>query len=393
MRIGVVTDFYLPWVGGPAAVIHNVAHGLSTRGHDVSILAPSAVGAPGFERDVAVGVVRAPSVPVPFGYRMRACVPLHVSRWLQSFRPDVIHVHHPFPLSAAAVFAAGSRGIPVVATNHTIPACSLWGLRHVPPIYNVGTRALGAWIVRLLSRCAEVATPTATAATMLRDLGFPRAPRVISNGVDIDRFSPGANPDLRRRFGLDDRPVVLYTGRLDAEKDMETWLRAAAAAGVGAQYVVGGQGADRPRLEVLARGLGLDSLRFIGYVEDDVLPDLYRMADLYFITGPVELQSISTLEALASGLPVIAVDAGALPELVCHDEEGLLIPPGNHEAAAAALRGLLPDTGRRLAMGRAARHVAESHNIARTVSAYDELLSDVAARTGARGERATAGPG
>jgi len=392
VRIGLVTDFYSPWIGGPAALVQNLSRGLAGRGHDVSVLAPSATGWGGREQDGDVEVVRVPTLPVPFGYRVRVSVPLGLTRWLDAFRPDVIHVHHPFPLSAAAVFAAPRHGIPVAATNHTIPSCSLWGLRGQPVVHVPAARMLGRWIVHLLDRCVAVATPTETAATMLRDMGFHRRVSVISNGVNTQRFQPGQSPALRQRFGLDERPVVLYTGRLDAEKDMEVWIRAAAAVGGRvAQYVVGGEGADRPRLERLARDLGLDSIRFIGYVEEALLPDLYRMADVYFIVAPVELQSISTLEALASGLPVVAVDAGALPELVQDGKNGLLVPAGSVAVAAEALEALVTDTRRRSSMGKEARRVAQSHDVFQMVAAYDGLLRDVAAQPGAGSDRAAAG--
>ena len=140
MKIGVVTDFYFPWIGGPATVIRNLGHGLSARGHSIALLCPSTDGKPGDEYDGPMAVQRARSVSVPFGYQLRvSSSPLvDASRWLDAVQPDVVHIHHPFPLSAAAAWLAQRRGIPVVATNHTIPACSLWGLRNTRVLYPSG---------------------------------------------------------------------------------------------------------------------------------------------------------------------------------------------------------------------------------------------------------------
>jgi glycosyltransferase involved in cell wall biosynthesis len=390
VNVGIVADFYYPWIGGPAAAIRTLAAGLTERGHTVSLLVPSPDGPGRRELDGQIEVTRASSIAVPFGYRLRAAVPSsRVAAWFDRTQPDLIHVHHPFPLSAASVLLARRRGIPVVATNHTIPACSLWGIRHLGPVHAGACRGLGAWITWLLSRCDAVTAPTATAARLTRECGFERPIAVISNGIDTGRFSPGA-PDasLRERFALDARPVVLYTGRLDAEKEMTTWLQTAArlAQRTDVQLVIGGEGADRPRLETLVRGLGLERrARFIGYVPDSELPQLYRLADVYLITSPVELQSISTLEAMASGVPIVAVDAGALPELVRDGLNGYLVIPGNWEGAARAVMKVLEDENLRRSMSRQSRDLALEHSIGFTIDAYERLFEQTAIR--ARGDR------
>jgi len=380
VRIGLVTDFYYPWIGGPSAVVRNLSHGLAARGHTVVLLAPSADGPPTVETDGPVEVRRVSTVPVPFGYNVRASgLPFStVTDWLRSAAPDVVHVHHPFPLSAAAVYGARSSGIPAAATNHTIPECSLWGLRNLGPLYHGARFAFGRWIVHLLHRCSAVATPTDTAAQALHVLGYSGPVVTISNGVDVGRFSPGSvSPRLRRRLGLDERPVVLYTGRLDAEKQMDVWIRAAVHTSrrIDAQFVVGGQGTARPSLVRLAAELGVaDRIRFIGYLDEPDLPDLYRLADVYFITSPVELQSIGTLEAIASGLPVVAVRAGALPELVRDGDNGRLVPPGDSAAATESLVDLLSDAGLRARMSLRSRSRALAHDLERSIDSYERFL-------------------
>ena len=386
MRVGLVTDFYFPWIGGPATVIRNLGHGLAERGHSVALLAPSIERSASQEWDGHMLVSRVGTVPVPFGYHMRSpLLPLpYVRRWLQVTQPDVIHIHHPFPISATALGLARRRSLPVVATNHTVPECSLWGLQGHQIAYRVADRALSAYIVKFLQSADRVATPTETAASALRLLGYRGEIHCISNGIDTEHFKPKpASNDLKDRLGLDDRPVVLYTGRLDAEKQMDVWLRAAdiVRRNSDVQFVVGGNGSDRPRLEELSHELKLDThVTFIGYVSDDDFPLLYNLADVYFVTSPVELQSIATLEAISSGLPVVAARAGALPELVGEGENGMLFTPGNINEAAEALATLVHSAPTRTQYGQRSREVARGHELERTVDAYESLLMDAVRR-------------
>jgi glycosyltransferase involved in cell wall biosynthesis len=389
VKIGIVTDFYYPWIGGPSAAIRNLGRGLVERGHRVALLAPSPDGPFARESDGDIDVTRVPTVRAPIGYKLRMALPPRgVAAWLDRHSPDVIQIHHPFPLSVAAAFGARHRGIPVVATNHTIPQCSLWGIQKVPLAYGAATWAFAAWL-RLVLRSADiVTTPTGTAAGMLRAAGYQRGVRIISNGLDTNRFQPAPTDDrLRARLGIDRRPVVLYTGRLDPEKEMDTWLRAAARVGDSAdvQFVVGGEGTDRGRLESLSRDLGLDGhVRFIGYVSEEELPQLYRLADIYLMLAPVELQSISTLEAMASGLPVVAAAAGALPELVSPNVNGYLVPTSDPVEASSAVLNLLADSTRREMMGKASREIALRHDLSHTITAYEQVFDE--SRTG-RGHR------
>jgi 1,2-diacylglycerol 3-alpha-glucosyltransferase len=384
VNVGIVTDFYFPWVAGPAIAVRSLAHGLAERGHRVALLVPSSTGPPEEHWEGSVRVTRGRTVAAPFGYGVRASLPLSVNRWLSDTKPDVVHIHHPFPLSAATLFAARGRGIPVVATNHTIPACTLWGLRDLGPIYSISHLAFARWIVALLNQADAVTTPSETARDALVGLGFRKHVHVVSNGIDLDRFSPGeVSHSLRKNLGLDERPVILYTGRLDAEKQMDVWVRAAAeiAARVDVQFLIGGKGTEREALErqVENAGLGVRT-RFVGYLDDAKFPDLYRLADIYMITSPVELQSISTLEAVASDLPVVAANASALPELVHDGENGLLFSPGSaHEAARAAI-SLLSSLERRRVMGARSREVAGAHDVRRSIERYESILRSAAER-------------
>ncbi len=382
MKIAIATDFHSPWVGGPATFIDNLTSYLAARQYRVDVLAPSLNGRSSVDRLTGTSLHRFGSVAVPFGYGMRMVWRLDsVVAALRRIKPDVIQIHHPFPLGATAMIASRRLGIPIVAVNHTIPECSLYGMRY-SKAYPLVLRAFRCYLSWLLSQADAICTPTKTAASLLASLGVRRCAEVISNGIDTDRFRPAENRSAaRRNLGLPDMPLVLYTGRLDAEKDMETWLRAGAALlkQVDAHLVVGGEGSDRPRLESLVRRLGLvGKVTFPGYLPVDRLPLLYQAANVYFITSAVELQSITTLEALASGLPVVAADAAALPELVVPGESGYLARPGDVEAFCHALASILQSAATSTRMGAAGRLIAERHDLETVARRHEQLLLSVA---------------
>jgi 1,2-diacylglycerol 3-alpha-glucosyltransferase len=370
MRIIEATDFYFPWIAGPSQVVADLTNGLLNRGHEVVIAAPSPTGRP-YSETAVPHVHRVGTVPVPFGYNVRAGAPfVALPRLVRTFKPDIIHIHHPFPISVAALMVGRVAGIPVVATNHTIPECVLYGLRsnRLGPIVNA---ALWAEIRLVLRTSRAVVTPTHTAADLLARAGFKGDVAVISNGIDTDRFSPC----VETRGS--ETPIVLYTGRLDAEKELDVLIEAIprVLTRCDAHFRIGGEGVQLPGLKARVRLLGLEGrVSFSGYVPADELPAVYKSADVFVMTSPVELQSITTLEAVASGLPIVAVKAGALPELVDPNKNGRLVAPGDSVALAEALIELLRDQPLRRKMGEASRQSAMKHALPDTVSKYEDLF-------------------
>lgn len=383
MRILIATDFYLPWAGGPATFIENFCGYLVQHSHRVDIVAPSVTGIPALERHGELLVHRVPTVRFPFGHDLRLTLRFDAVRHVVlGARPDVVQVHHPFPLSAAALLTARAAGIPSVAVNHTIPECFFFAYRTMPVAYPVAIRLFRRYLVSLLGLADCVSTPTSTAARLLKDAGFSGTVHAISNGINTDRFTPAHNrAELRARLGLPNLPIVLYIGRLDPEKDMATWIEAAALVlrTRPAYFVIGGTGTERLAAEQRARELGIArSCTFLGFVPEAHLPEYYAAADVYCITGTVELQSISTLEAMASGLPIVAANAAALPELVRNGINGWLAEPGNAGEFAGALLKLLGTPETAAALGRESRSVAERHAFSSVAGQHLRLLQQAA---------------
>ncbi|WP_369130796.1 glycosyltransferase [Modestobacter roseus] len=381
MKILIAADTYAPDVNGASYFAQRLAAGLAAE-HEVHVLAPSrsrhttSAPAPG-----GLTEHRVRSLPVVVRRGFRVCPPAGLQRrvraLLTTVRPDVVHVQSHFLVGRAAVRAARELGIPVVATNHFMPENLL---HYLPGGAAVRRRAHGwAWrdAARVLSLADVVTSPTPFAAALAESAGVPGPVLPISCGLDLDRFTPD-RPGARFRaaHGLPSGPVLAHVGRLDPEKKVHELVEALALvrARWDVHLLVVGDGQERGRLEALAARLGVaDSVTFTGLLADAELPEAYAAADVLGMAGTAELQSLVTLEAMATGLPVLAVDAGALPHLVRHGETGWLYRHGDVPALAGRLAALLDDPAGAARMGRRARAVAAGHDLGATLAAFTGL--------------------
>ena len=381
MRIMIVTDQYAPMVGGVPSVTRRLALDLDQRGHTVALLAPSPGwrGGPGAGERLSVSYRG--SVPWPWYEGMRlACIPGRAGRRLiTAFAPDVIHVHSPVTLGVTARTGARRLGIPVVYTNHYLPVNIRPSRQRRPRAFDA---LFYAYVVGFSNSCSHVTAPTVTALRLLRDHGLRVPSRVISNGVDLQAFSPGPADDrIRDRYGLPrDRPLILSVGRLSPEKRVDVLLDAAARLTRDALVVIAGTGPDEAGLAARAQQPGLAGrVRFLGFVPGPDLPGLYRLADVFAIPSEAELQSLTTMEAMATGLPVVAADACALAELVSPGRNGFLASPGRGGEMAAYLDILVSDPGRRARMAAESLRIIGGHARHRWLAEWESLYGMLAA--------------
>jgi glycosyltransferase involved in cell wall biosynthesis len=375
MRIMVVTDQYAPMVGGVPTVTRTLALGLARRGHTVALMAPSPVWRGGLGADEQVRVSYRASVPWPWYDGMRlACVSgAKARRLIGAFAPDIAHIHSPVTLGLMARMGADRLRIPVIYTNHYLPVNIKPSWQRRPGAFDA---LFYAYIVGFSNRCSHVTAPTATALRLLRDQGLRAPSRVISNGIDLSIFSPGsADARIGTRYGLPPgRPLILSVGRLSPEKRVDVLLDAMARLTQDAQLAVAGTGPDEARLRTRAQRLGLTGrVRFLGFVPAPDLPGLYRLADVFAIASEAELQSLTTMEAMATGLPVVAADACALGELVHHGQNGFLAAPGRADEIAAYLDILVADPARRAGMAAASLQIIGGHEQDRALAEWESL--------------------
>jgi glycosyltransferase involved in cell wall biosynthesis len=239
------------------------------------------------------------------------------------------------------------------------------------------------------AHACHVTMPTQAAIDMLKPEDFRKPTSAISNGIDLSRFHPGDAPGgLRERFGIPEGiPVVLYVGRLDAEKHISVLVRAAREALEGRSFhlVIVGFGVDRDNLERLVGSLGLqEHVTFTGRIEEEDKPGFFRMASVFAMPSPAELQSISTLEAAATGLPVVAVDMGALPELCEDGNNGLLFELDDAEGLARGLARILDDPELARNMGAASLEIAARHDLTETIRRFVALYEQAVAESSTR---------
>jgi glycosyltransferase involved in cell wall biosynthesis len=410
----IVTDQYEPMVGGVPTVTRELAGGLAEQGHAVAVIAPSATrhGSSTAGRMTGGLVVDyRGSVPWPWyeGQRLGLLSPARAGELIAAFGPDVVHLHSPLTLGVTARLAARRRGVPAVYTNHYLPL-NVWPAAAARPapgtVARVRDAGFYAFITGFANGCDLVTAPTVTGLRLLRGHGLRVPSQAVSNGVDLGRFSPGpADEALRSAYEVPPgRPVILSVGRLSPEKRVDVLIAAAARLGSAVNHgavnpgagdsgpllVLAGTGPDERRLRSLARHYGIaDRVRFTGFVPDGDLPGLYRLADVFAIASQAELQSLVTMAAMASGLPVVAVDAGALAELVHTGENGFLAPPGNAAEVARYLDLICRDADLRARMSKAAARVIAGHDRSRLLARWESIYRGLAGGADA-GDHSTA---
>lgn len=380
-RVLISTDTYPPDVNGAAYFTHRLATGLAERGNEVHVVCQSEDGPASVSVTDGVVVHRLRSAPLLVHPTMRVTVPTRLDRLVEAIEPDVLHTQGHFVVGRAAIGAARRRGVPIVATNHFMPD-NLFQFAHIPERLRVKAGKV-AWrdFSRIFGRADHITTPTPLAAGLLADQGFDRSVEAVSCGIDLTRFQPRAEPKAwaRKAFDLPDRETILFVGRLDEEKRLDEIVRALPYVlnETDAQVAFVGKGNQRPHLEKLAKRIGVgERTFFLGFVPDEAMPQAFAAADVFAMPGIAELQSIATLEAMASGLPVVAANAMALPHLV--DGNGFLYEPGDVLSMGRHLAALLTSTELRERMGRASRELALTHDHQASLARFEAIYDEVA---------------
>ncbi len=395
MRIAISGQTYYPGNNGQAIFTIHLAEGLARAGHEVAVIVPAPDFSYRVETIQQVQVHQVHSIPLNWihnGTFLNAFSAAKIAEIFRQFRPDVLHIQDHYFLELSAVQVARRMHIPILGTNHFLPENLLPYLMWLPLPRSWKVRFLWETMLMTYRKVNLVTTPTRTAAGILghQKLGVPIIP--ISCGVNTDLFCPQPVADraaLRKRFGLDaDARIFLYVGRQDREKRVDLPIRALAELLRSdairergeVQLAIAGQGSAAAEFHALAATLGVeDRVKFLGYVPGEQLPDLYRVCDVFCMPSPEELQSIATLEAMASGKPVLAANARALPELVSPGENGQLFTPGSVSSLMQAMTWALEQQSEWQQMASASRIRAEHHSLHNTLIRYLEQYQKLAA--------------
>lgn len=384
MKILIASDLHYPTINGVATFARNLARGLADHGHEVLVIAPSQTGKKCKEVDGNHVIVRTVSVPFPFYQNFRISLNPYreVKKIIDEFDPDVIHIQMLMGIGQAAMRYGNKYGVPIVSTNHAMPENLMDNLRLLAPVSRPINYIIAEYGARFHSKADYVTLPTQSAIDMFKaseKITVPMAP--VSNGIDLARFTPGqADPALYEKYGLPtDRPIVSYIGRLDAEKHLPVLLRAFVRVQSVMPHVhllIVGDGTERANLHALAHELGIQhDTTFAGRVSDEDLVELHKVGTVFCMPSPAELQSIATLEAMASGQPVVAVDAGALKELCQHERNGYLTEQDDDEMIAEGLLAILSDEALRQEMSEQSLAIAQTHDLQTTLNRFEEIYS------------------
>ena len=378
MRIMIVTDQYPPMVGGVPTVTQGLAVDFANRGDQVWVVAPSYGQRDVHRLEQKVHVYRFSSFEWPTYEDLR--IPflpiLPFRRLLKKIDPDIIHIHSPIVLGNIAQIVAGSLRKPVIVTNHYLPV-NLGPFLSSDPLFGKPfMTATYSYLVHFCNRCEYVTAPTMTALNLLYEHGLRAPAQAISNGVDLKKFSPGERDKrLRQHFNLpQDRPLILSVNRLSQEKRIDVLIDAVAKMTQDAHFAIASTGPAEAVLRARVEELNLtDRVSFLGFIHDKDLAPLYRLADVFAIPSEAELQSLATMEAMACGLPVVAADAYALPELVHHEINGFLFQRGNSEEMAHYLDLVVRDKGLRMQMGTKSLEIIAKHDRTQVLDQWEAL--------------------
>jgi glycosyltransferase involved in cell wall biosynthesis len=362
MRILHVYKDYFPVLGGIENHVRVLAEAQARAGHQVIVLVCSLGSRTTVEDLNGVKLVKSGRLGTMASMPISLSQPMALAR----LRPDVIHVHSPYPLGEVSAWLLG-RGSRLVITHHSDVVRQKGLLRLYGPLLR-----------RVLRRADRILTDSPNYMQTSVWLQPVRDKCTVAPlGVDPVRFAPPASPYAGA-------PMLLFVGRLRYYKGLDTLLRALVSLPDVTLSVVG-DGAMRAEWEELAASLGIASrVHFAGEVDDDALPRIYQQATAFVLPSNARSESFGTvlLEAMASGLPCVSTELGTGTSWVVQDGvTGLVVPPSDPPALAGAIDRLVLDPGMVRRMGQAGRErvereFTESVMVARVMAVYRELLGD-----------------
>jgi glycosyltransferase involved in cell wall biosynthesis len=408
MKIAHFTDAFLPNVNGVSYCVDIFSQEQAKR-HQVKVFAPAYSKGKVFEKRGKVEVRRYYSVPIPAYKEAHLTVPdfLDIYRFLHDFDPDIIHFHCPGTMGLMGILMAKILKKPLVGTYHTLfsevldyvsvrkllnkylvaidKAASGVGLdlailRNGENLKNGESTAQKlTWsaVNRIFNYADTIICPSASIERELTKRKMKKNKlTVISNGIDTPKFPAKKNYRLVNK--------ILHVGRLGFEKNVDVVIRAfheftkLNPQFSKIQLIIAGDGPARKDLEKLAGELGIKNrVRFLGMIRREKLPGIYRNADMFVTASDMETLGMVALEAMASGLPVVAVNKYAMEDLVTEGENGFKVAPGDSKEMAEKILRLIADQDLRMKFGKAGREKVENQSTSETVLKMEELYKSL----------------
>ena len=379
LRVLIAADTFWPEINGAATFIARLGAGLAERGHDVHIAAPAYSNK---KRGVQVEEHEGQTITVHriYSWRwyphpwLRFALPWRIkqnsAKILDLVKPDVAHFQSHIVIGRGMTIEGLKRGVRLIGTNHFMPENLLEYTLIIPPFLRQWAirQAWGA-ADRTFGRAERVTTPTQKAADYLEANTSVEHVLAISCGIDAHNYTPNMQPRTDN--------LIVFLGRMVEEKQIDKLIRAFAKLdpALDAKLEIVGGGDQEGKLKALASSLGVSAkVKFTGYVDEAYLRNALTRATVFAMPSIAELQSISTMEAMASGLPIVAANAMALPHLVHDGENGFLFEPGNVDEIAEKLTTVLTmPEDELLEFKKASLRLIEAHDIQRTLDTFESL--------------------
>lgn len=378
LRIGLFTDTYAPQVNGVSISLQLISEGLKNRGHQVTIFAPKF---PGY-KDEQPNVMRLPSL------KYLNNPPIYVavlgtprSTWsLTRKHFDVLHAHSPLSVGLLAYLTASTKRLPLIYTYHT----SITDYTHyLKFIGGTGLIKHGArWFSSTTTNLGDqIVVPSPKFEKLLTKQKVRKPIHVVPNGIDLSRFQTAPQVgSLRNRLQVTpEAPILLTVGRMDPEKRLDFIVDAFVKISKqipNAQLVFAGDGSARKNLEEKVNALDIkNKIHFLGMVNRNELPNVFHDATLFLSASTTEVHPISVIEAIASGLPLVAVQDEAFEGMLENDLNGYSTPL-DVDVYADTIIKLLQDNKKLEAFGKHSALLSEKYSIEGQVKALEKLYTE-----------------
>ena len=350
MRIALFTETFLPKVDGIVTRLRHTVEHLQHGGDEVLVVAPDG----GLTEYMGAKIYGVPGMPLPLYPELKLAVPpLGTKNAIEKFEPDLIHVVNPAVLGLGGIYYAKTMDIPLVASYHT----------HLPQyLQHYGLGALEGVLWELLKAAHNQAhLNLCTSTAMVQELVTRGIERVDlwQRGVDTEMFRPHlASRQMRSRLsqGHPDRPLLLYVGRVSAEKEIDQIKPVLEEISAAHLAIVG----DGPHREALEEHFAGTQTHFVGYLHGLELACAFASADAFIFPSRTETLGLVLLEAMAAGCPVVAAASGGITDIVIDGVNGYLFDPADPQGAIAATQRLLEAKEEREQLRQNARREAES---------------------------------
>lgn len=377
-------ECYPPEINGSGIATKRIATGLAKRGYDVAVACPGKGLKLEKSIEDEVKVYRLSAIPVLIhkDYYFSPLARRFMSYMFDDFNPDLIHIADHFFISSAACLEAKKRNIKIMGTNHFHPGniLSHSKIKRDLAVYKILERMFWVSFVKIFNNISLVTVPSETAAQIIKEKGIRRPIHIISNGLDLSYYKKKLNnKKILDKYNINSRNIILLSvSRLEKEKRIDLLIRALALIKNKSnfQFIIVGGGKEKNYLSRLARITNiLDRVIFTGSVSDDELLRLYKLSDVFLSASEIELQGLSIMEAIASGLPVVAANSMAIPELVKNGINGYLFRSGDVREASQKILRVMDDKSLREEMAKKSLKLIKKHDFKNTLDKLENIYS------------------